>query len=109
MSWWLRRDEIDSKKECFGIFRADNNPAKWEVNPMPLTLLESLINKDFSKKINDILHVFFLVLDIKVILINSISLWVREREAEPPGHFYNIRFYIQHFRVYSSLSLRIYS
>ena len=32
MSWWLRRDEIDSKKECFGIFRADNNPAKWEVN-----------------------------------------------------------------------------
>ena len=33
MSWWLRKDEIDSKKECFGIFRADNNPAKWEVNP----------------------------------------------------------------------------
>ena len=34
MSWWLRRDEIDSKKECFGIFRADNNPAKWEVNQL---------------------------------------------------------------------------
>ena len=30
---WLKRDEIVSEKECFGVFRADNYPAKREVNP----------------------------------------------------------------------------
>jgi hypothetical protein len=32
MSLWLKGGEMASKKERFGVFRADNNPAKWEVN-----------------------------------------------------------------------------
>jgi len=30
---WLKGGEMASKKEHFGVFRADNNPAKREVNP----------------------------------------------------------------------------
>jgi len=30
---WLKGGEMASKKKHFGVFRADNNPAKREVNP----------------------------------------------------------------------------